>query len=90
MPRVLIRTQMCSIEKIGSIGPPKLFVHSVADQIIPFDHGQRLFEAAVEPKQFYKLEGAGHNETDIVGGQAYLDTLGQFVASLFQEDGMRD
>jgi len=82
IPRVLIRTQMRSIERIASIQVPKLFVHSVDDEIIPFDHGRRLFEAAAEPKQFYRLEGAGHNETDLVGGQAYLDALAQFIVSL--------
>ena len=81
VPRILIRTRMDSINKIGSIDLPKLFVHSRADDIIPFEHGRRLFAAAGEPKQFYELANAGHNETEIEGGAAYFNTLRAFIRS---------
>ena len=40
---------------------PVLIVHSRTDEIIPYHHGQRLFEAASEPKSFLEVQG-GHNE----------------------------
>jgi len=41
--------------------------------------GRRLFEAANEPKEFYTIKGAGHNDTYLVGGIPYFKTLGRFI-----------
>jgi fermentation-respiration switch protein FrsA (DUF1100 family) len=79
VPRGLVRTRMDSLAKIVSIGCPKLFVHSRSDEVVPFTLGRRLFEAAAEPKSFYEVVGAGHNETYLVGGEAYFDALATFV-----------
>jgi uncharacterized protein len=38
-----------------------LVIHSRGDDIIPFSHGERLFAAAREPKEFLELRG-GHND----------------------------
>ncbi|MDO8843858.1 alpha/beta hydrolase [Methylicorpusculum sp.] len=51
------------IDVIDRIAPtPLLIVHGTADTIIPFEHGQRLYEKAGEPKQFLKTDG-GHIQT---------------------------
>jgi fermentation-respiration switch protein FrsA (DUF1100 family) len=81
IPRSFIRTRMRSIEKVASVSCPKLFIHSRTDEVIPFELGQRLFEAAPEPKQFYEVKGALHNDTYIAGGGAYLEALRGFIRS---------
>jgi fermentation-respiration switch protein FrsA (DUF1100 family) len=81
LPGVLIRTRMDSISKIPGIRCPKLFIHSPADEIVPYRFGRRLFDAASEPKQFFEVPDAPHNETYRVGGEAYLKVLQGFVAS---------
>ena len=81
IPPFLIRTKMNSIDKIRSVQCPKLFIHSPADEVIPYEQGRRLFEAASEPKQFYKVANAAHNDTYIVGGEASLDAIRRFVNS---------
>ncbi|HWP43845.1 MAG TPA: alpha/beta hydrolase [Blastocatellia bacterium] len=81
LPRSLIRTKMSSIEKIGLVRCRKLFIHSRTDDVVPFDLGYRLFEAAPEPKQFYEVKGALHNDTHIAGGKAYMDALSDFIES---------
>lgn len=80
-PRLLLRTKMDSISKIKKVRCPKLFIHSPADEVIPYELGRRLYEDAPEPKQFYDVERAPHNETYIVGGKTYLDALRRFVRS---------
>lgn len=82
VPRVLLHTKMDSISKIGTVRCPKLFIHSRADEVVPFELGRRLFEAAPEPKGFYEVKGAAHNSTYIVGGKAYLDALRMFLESI--------
>jgi uncharacterized protein len=81
VPRFLIRTKMDSLSKIGRVRAPKLFVHSPADEIVPYRLGRRLFDAAPEPKQFHEIEDAPHNLTHDIGGAAYLDALRRFIDS---------
>ena len=51
------------VEVVDRVAPVPVFImHSEVDEIIPFYHAQRLFEAAVEPKRLITLEG-GHNVT---------------------------
>jgi fermentation-respiration switch protein FrsA (DUF1100 family) len=78
-PRFMLRTKMDSINKIRNISCPKLFIHSPGDEVVPFELGRRLFDAAPEPKQFYTVEGAHHNDTYLVGGSKYLEALRSFV-----------
>jgi len=78
-PRFLVRTQMDSLSKIPSIGCPKLIIHSSRDEVIPYRMGRQLFEAAREPKQFLEVPGATHDDTYLVGGEKYLETIRKFL-----------
>lgn len=81
VPRFAIRTKMDSLSKIDAVTCPKLFIHSPADEIIPYRLGRRLFDAARPPKQFYEVEGAPHNLTSDIGGAPYYEALRAFVNS---------
>ena len=51
------------VESVDNVSPVPIFIlHSQEDEIIEFYHAQRLYKAALEPKQLVKLEG-GHNVT---------------------------
>jgi len=80
VPRALLRTRMDSAAKILSVRAPKLHIHSPDDEVVPYALGRRLFEAAPEPKRFVEVAGAGHNETYLVGGAAYFEAIGRFIA----------
>ncbi len=43
-------------------------------------YGWDLFDAARVPKGFVTLEGAGHNDTYLVGGEAHFAKLGEFIS----------
>ena len=60
---------------------PKLFLHARDDEVIPFAHGRRLFEAAAPPKKFVQLQG-GHGDAFEVDSAAYFGAIGSFVAEL--------
>ncbi|HPC83188.1 MAG TPA: alpha/beta hydrolase [Thermoanaerobaculaceae bacterium] len=79
VPRLLLRTRMDSLSKIERVGCPLLVIHSHADEIVPFAHGQRLFAAAREPKRLFAVERAGHNDTFDAGGEALLAALAEFA-----------
>jgi fermentation-respiration switch protein FrsA (DUF1100 family) len=83
-PRFIVRTQMNSLSKIGEISCPKLIIHSPVDEVIPYQMGRELFEAAEEPKTFYTVEDAGHNETFLIGGKEYVSAVRDFLESCRQ------
>jgi fermentation-respiration switch protein FrsA (DUF1100 family) len=68
-----------SESKIGGLRAPLLFFHGDRDEIVPYALGQKLFEAAPEPKTFETLHGAGHNNTVLVGGQPYFERIRRFL-----------
>lgn len=82
VPAFLIRTKMDSLAKVSKISCPLLVVHSRADEVVPFEMGRKLFDSAPQPKNFFEVEGAGHNETWLVGGQSYFEALVRFVQSV--------
>ena len=57
--RLLIRNPFESIRKIEGVAAPKLFLHSLGDEIVPIEEGRRLFDAAPQPKQWVEVTG-GH------------------------------
>jgi fermentation-respiration switch protein FrsA (DUF1100 family) len=68
-----------NLKKIGSVATPKLIIHGKEDEIVSFSVGQKLFDAAKEPKYFFPVQGAGHNDTFIVGRRRYFETLSTFA-----------
>ena len=78
----LLRTKYDSIAKIGSVKASLLVLHGDRDEVVPLEAGRSLFEAAREPKQLHVIQGAGHNDTYLVGGAAYLRALRRFLDSL--------
>ncbi len=76
--KLLCRTQFRNLEKIQQIGCPIMIVHSRDDTVIPFEHGQRLFERAAEPKRFLEIHGA-HYGGKFSSKQGYLEGLRAFL-----------
>ena len=60
--RWLMRSRLDNLAKIGKCRRPVFIAHGTADSLIPFHHGRRLYEAANEPKCFFILENAEHND----------------------------
>ena len=68
-----------NISKITQIHCPVLVIHGKNDQVISFWHGEKLFQAANEPKLFYGVQGSGHNDLFEVAGNGYVQALKNFV-----------
>lgn len=75
--RLLIADRFLSRERIGAVRVPVLILHGTADEVIPFAHGERLFQRASEPKRFVRIEGGRHTDLWRRGGrEAVLSFLG--------------
>ena len=75
----LVQTRYDCLAKIKNVHSPVMVLHGDQDGIAPYDMGQELFEAANQPKRFYTIRGADHNDTYVVGGSAYYDALASFL-----------
>jgi fermentation-respiration switch protein FrsA (DUF1100 family) len=68
--------------KIATFAGPTLIAHGDADTLIPFHHGEELFQAAAGPKKFVRLAGAGHND---LPGPEYQRELAELFGYLSQQ-----
>ena len=78
--RLLMRDQFRSDKKIGKVAAPVLMVHGTEDATVPIRFGEKLFALAKAPKEFMRIEGAGHLALGLVIPQvrAWIDrTLAQ-------------
>jgi fermentation-respiration switch protein FrsA (DUF1100 family) len=71
-----------SVKKIIRVRAPLLFIQGDRDEIIPLRLGQKLFAAAPEPKSFWIIEGARHNDILEAAGPRYRQRLQSFYESL--------
>lgn len=60
--RWVMKNRFPSIERIAAYKGPLLQSHGTDDEVVPFEHGRRLFEAAGSTnKRFITCEGGDHN-----------------------------
>lgn len=75
------------IDVIGQIAPrPLLLMHGTADEVIPVEHGYRLYEAASEPKELWIFEGATHCGGYFADRPHYVGRVAQFFANALDAD----
>lgn len=66
---------------LKSVAVPVLITHGTEDEVIPYRHGQALFQRAGEPRFFLPVSGAHHNDIWFIGGNPYFDAIHQFTVS---------
>jgi fermentation-respiration switch protein FrsA (DUF1100 family) len=76
-----------SIDKVGRIAIPKLFIHGDCDESVPVELGEKLFAAASDPKELYIVRRAGHNDVHRYGGLRYLHRLSRFRNRCLKQAG---
>ena len=76
--RLVSRFRYNTLARLRDVRAPVLVVHSREDEIIPFSHGRRLFEAAPEPKAMLELAG-GHNQGLVFAREAWVKALAAFL-----------
>lgn len=77
---IMARNRFATIDKIGRVAHPKLFIHSREDEVNPFSHGVRLHELARDPKEFLEVSG-GHATAYKLDGR-FMPGIARFLAGL--------
>jgi fermentation-respiration switch protein FrsA (DUF1100 family) len=83
---LLVSTKYDTLSKIELVKVPVMFLYGSQDDIVPFEMSKELFEAANEPKRFYLIKGAMHNDTYEVGGEPYFNALQDFVDDIIRQE----
>lgn len=71
-----------SLSKIRQVRVPLMFIHGDRDEVIAYEFGQKLFRAANEPKRFWTISGATHNDLHLAGSAEFASRLKTFYVSL--------
>jgi fermentation-respiration switch protein FrsA (DUF1100 family) len=77
--KLVMRSKLDSASKIRDYHGPLLQFHGDSDRIIPFKLGQRLFDAANEPKRLVVIPFGDHNDPRT---KTAYEELGRFLAQL--------
>ena len=77
--RWILRDRYPSIDRIAQIGCPLLVIAGVNDTIVPASQSRRLFEAARDPKRLVIVEGADHNDDELVAGARVVAAVLEFL-----------
>jgi fermentation-respiration switch protein FrsA (DUF1100 family) len=76
----IMRNRFPSAERIAAYQGPLLQSHGTADQVVPFEMGKRLFDAATTPnKKFFVVDGGDHNGPQ---PDEFYAALGEFLDAL--------
>lgn len=67
-----------NLDKLPRVDCPILVMHGQADQTIPIQHSQALYEAAPEPKRSLWVAAAGHDDFIWVAGERQRQALAAF------------
>ena len=76
--RLIARIHYDTKSRLGKVHCPVLVLHSREDKLVPYRHGERLFELANEPKRFVEIRGT-HNEGPFERGDAYREAIDEFL-----------
>lgn len=79
--RTLARYHYNTIQKLPRIACPVLILHSRTDSLIPFQHAEKNFAAASEPKLLREVSG-DHNDQPDVEPERFKEALVEFTQKL--------
>ena len=63
VPKFIVRTQFNNLERIKSVDIPLFMMHGDDDEVIPFEMGKAVYDAAQTKKVFHPLIAANHYNT---------------------------
>jgi fermentation-respiration switch protein FrsA (DUF1100 family) len=77
--RLLLRDRYPSVERVTSIGAPLLVVAGDRDSIVPLRSSRALYDAAREPKHMVVIDGADHNDVELLAGREMMGAIVPFL-----------
>jgi pimeloyl-ACP methyl ester carboxylesterase len=76
---LIVNQRFDSIDKVGQLQVPVLYIHGTDDKLVPYDMSRDLYKRTASAKQLKFIPGGGHNNSAAVGGDEYLQAVENFV-----------
>lgn len=74
-----------NIDRIKNIECPVLVIHSLNDEIVPFDHALEIFDACKNPFEPLFISGTDHNNIDRICSQ-FFKHIQAFVKFIYEKN----
>lgn len=75
--RILVSEKYCAYKSIRTYKKPVLVIHSTEDEVIPFKMGQKIFNNATAPKEFYEIK-----KCHMCGPDFYADSISRKIVNM--------
>ncbi len=75
--RILVSEKYSAFKSIRTFEKPVLVIHSTEDKVIPFKMGQKIFDNANAPKEFYEIK-----KCHICGPDFYADSISEKIIDM--------
>jgi fermentation-respiration switch protein FrsA (DUF1100 family) len=79
---LLVRGQLDTRSWLKEVHASVLIVHCNQDPVVPFQFGQDVYDAALEPKSFLEIKGYCHEEGALIAPTQYRIAIQAFLNSL--------
>jgi len=76
---LIVHERFESIEKVGRLQAPVLYIHGTDDKLVPSEMSSELYKRTASSKQLKFIPGGGHNNSAAVGGDEYLQAVKNFI-----------
>jgi fermentation-respiration switch protein FrsA (DUF1100 family) len=77
--RFMVRSKFETASHVSNSSVPKLIIHGDSDQTVSFQHSERIFAAASEPKQLEIIPSGDHDGLDLVDPERYHSVVSEFL-----------
>jgi hypothetical protein len=78
LPALTVDNDYSPLASVASVSPlPLLLIHGQRDTIVPPEHSERLYAAAAQPKELWRLPAVGHIQS--VRDPALRQRLGDYI-----------
>jgi pimeloyl-ACP methyl ester carboxylesterase len=76
---LIVHERFDSIEKVGRLQAPVLYIHGTDDKLVPPEMSSELYKHTASSKQLKLIPGGGHINSAAVGGDEYLQAVKNFI-----------
>jgi fermentation-respiration switch protein FrsA (DUF1100 family) len=76
---LIVHQRFDSIKKVRHLQVPVLYIHGTDDELVPHEMSRELYNRTSSAKQLKFIPGGRHNNSAAVGGEEYLQAVGDFV-----------
>ncbi len=80
LPKLLLRYRLNTFERASQLKVPVLIIHGSQDELIPCQHGQKIYGAVLSAKKLLLIPGGEHNNLAAFPG--HFTGLQDFIYSL--------